>query len=194
MKKIKKIFTNSKGYTLIELLAVIIVLSAVGLVIGAIIIAAFRGTTKTNVVSELRQEGSNRLSELSKMVEFAQSFDGVSTDDISYSTDCIAEDPDAPTEYKYLKVTDFSNAQLTLSCATDPQTSSLMIASNGASLITSDSIAVTDCYFTCTQDYLAEPPIIGLHFSLMKIAATGVSDQNYSVSFETNIVMRNLGK
>lgn len=194
MKEFNKLLTSSKGYTLIELLAVIIVLSAVGLVVGAIIISAFRGTTKTNVISELRQEGNNRLSELSKMVEFAQSFDGVSTDGTSYITDCIEEDPDVPTQYKYLKVTDFTNAQLTLSCSVDPETSNPIIASNGASLITSDSIAVTDCYFTCSQDYLAEPPIIGMHFDLTKIAGTGISDQSYSASFETNIVMRNLGK
>lgn len=194
MKNFYKILKSSRGYTLIELLAVIIVLSAVGLVIGAIIISAFRGTTKTNAVGELRQEGNNRLSELSKMVEFSQSFDGVSTDGINYSPNCLTEDPDNPTQYKYLKVTDFTNAELILSCSIDPDTNNPTIASNGASLITSDSIAVTLCYFTCTQDYLAEPPIIGLYFDLEKTVGTGVSDQNYSASFETNIVMRNLGK
>ncbi|RJQ24932.1 type II secretion system protein [Candidatus Parcubacteria bacterium] len=194
MKEFKKIFIKSDGYTLIELLAVIIVLATVGLVIGAIIISAFRGTAKTNIVGELRQEGNNRLSELSKMVEFSQSFDGVSINGIDYNTNCIAEDPNNPTQYKYLKMTDFTNAELILSCAIDPDTNNPTIASNGASLITSDSILVTDCYFTCTQDYLAEPPIIGLYFDLMKIVGTGVSNQNYSASFETNIVMRNLGK
>ena len=194
MRNFYKILKSSRGYTLIELLAVTIVLSVVGLVIGAIIISALRGTSKTSIISEIRQEGNNRLSELSKMVEFAQSFDGVSVDNIDYVSDCTIEDPDNPTHYNYLKVTDFNDAQLTLSCSIDPITSNLNIASNGASLITSDSIEVTECFFTCTQNFLAEPPILGLYFDLTKTTGGGVSDQNYSVSFETNIVMRNIGK
>ncbi|MFH1187168.1 MAG: type II secretion system protein [Candidatus Levyibacteriota bacterium] len=190
----KKILISSKGYTLIELLAVIIIISVVGLVIGAIIISAFRGTNKTSAINEIRQEGNNRLSELSKMVEFAQSFDGVSLDGTDYASDCVSQNPEVPLHYKYIKVSDFNNGQLTISCSTDPETNSPTIASNGASLVVLDSIAVSDCYFTCTQNYLAEPPIIGIYFTFEKVAGADVSDQNYAISFETNVVMRNIGK
>jgi prepilin-type N-terminal cleavage/methylation domain-containing protein len=195
-----KLFNSQKGYTIIELLAVMIILSAIGSVIVGVISSTLRGSNKTNSVNQIRQEGNNRLSGIAKMVEYARSFDGISADGDVYKADCTSEPVGAltptpePERYYYLKVTNFTNDQLIFSCTSLPAQDEQILASNSASLIDQQSLSVTDCYFTCTQNFLAQPPIIGIYFVLSKKNSTSAIDQETSVPFEINISMRNLGR
>jgi len=195
-----KFINSSKGYTIIELLAVMIVLSAVGAVIIGIISSTLRGANKTTSLNEIRQEGDNRLSGMSKMIEFARSFDGISVDGVSYQQNCTVEPVEPltptpePTRYYYLKVTNFTNDQLIFSCNIDQGTNEPTLSSNSASLIDTNAIVVSGCYFTCSQNYLSQPPVIGIYFTLSKNSSGNVTEQNTSVPFETNVTMRNLGR
>jgi type II secretory pathway pseudopilin PulG len=195
-----KFFNSSEGYTIVELLAVMIVLSAVGAVIIGVISSTLRGANKTNSLNQIRQEGNNRMSGISKMIEFARSFDGISEyeSEDRYYPNCLpgTEDKPKPEKYYYLKVTNFTNIHLVFSCSDDPndtEEGGQIFASNSASLIDSSTLRVTNCYFTCTQNFLAQPPIIGIYFTLSEKNTVNV-ENNSSVSFETNISMRNLGR
>ncbi|MCL4354625.1 type II secretion system GspH family protein [Patescibacteria group bacterium] len=193
MKKIKKIKNLQRGYTLIELLAVMVVMTAVGIIVSAILVSSLRGTTKTTVLNNIRQSGSYPIIQMSKMIEFSKSFDGVSTDGLSYITDCTIAAVGAttptptPKQYQFVKISTFDNSTIIFSCEGNP----LTIASNGASLINTEQVKVNSCSFSCTQNYVTQPPTIGIHFSLSKNVTSNFSEQDVTIPFDTTISVRN---
>lgn len=195
--KIKK-SNLEEGFTLVELLAVMVVMVAVGIIVSSILVSSLRGTNKTSVINDIRQSGSYPVAQISKMIEFSKSFEGVSLSPLpeNYTTNCVpAADPPppeptpTPTQYKYIKIALFDDSEVIFSCEGDP----LSIASNGASLIDVDYVNVDSCYFTCSQNYITQPPVIGIHFLLSKKASTNFSEQSVSIPFDTTVTVRNFG-
>lgn len=189
-----KIKNSSEGYTLVELLAVMVVMVAVGIIVAAILVSSLRGTNKTDVINNIRQSGSYPITQMSKMIEFAKEFKGVSVDGISYITDCTLLPPSpppavtpVPIQYKYIKITTFDDSDIIFSCQGNPPT----VASNGASLVDENQVKVDSCWFNCSQNYVTQPPIIGIHFTLTKNASSNFSEQTVSIPFETSVTMRN---
>lgn len=76
------------GFTLIELLVVMFVILTVGAVVSAILVSSLRGTSKTNTIDIVRRNGNSAISQMGKMIQYAQNFDGVSTDGVNYTADC----------------------------------------------------------------------------------------------------------
>src|SRR5471030_3143176 len=113
---------NNKGYTLIELLAVIIVMVTVGGIITSILVSALRGENKTNATTQVRQNGDSAISQMYKSIAYAKSFDGISTDNVNFDINCVPGNPPAPTPtptptaYKYIKITSFDGGQTTFAC------------------------------------------------------------------------------
>jgi prepilin-type N-terminal cleavage/methylation domain-containing protein len=200
MKKILSKFKSNKGYTLVELLTVIVVMVVVGLIISTILVSSLRGGNKTSAINEIRDNGNTAMTKISRYIEFAKNFDGVSEtgDAGSYFTDCLSstvliptpEVTPVPTRFKFIKVRAFDEGEITISC------SGSTIASNGASLIDQSRISSieNDCYFTCSQSYLSQPPTIGINFTLSKGVNTLFFEQKFSTEFHTSVVMRNLGQ
>ncbi len=84
----KKNLNFRKGFTLVELLVVILVIFIVGGIIMSILYSAFRGATKTNTIDIVRRNGDYAVSQMSRMIRYSQSFGGVSTDGTNYVTNC----------------------------------------------------------------------------------------------------------
>jgi prepilin-type N-terminal cleavage/methylation domain-containing protein len=187
----KKIKNSQKGYTLIELLAVIIILVTVGAIITSILVTSLRGGNKSNTVNDVRQNGNYVLSQMSKMIAYARSFDGVSTDGANYVTDCTITQPPAPTPsitpvlYNYIKISSFDGGQTVFSCTGST------IASNGASLTNSANLNVTNCSFYCSQSNVLAPPTININFSLSKANAGFFVENQTTIPFETSVTPRN---
>lgn len=181
----RNIIRKNQGFTLIELLTVMMIMITVGLIIAAILVSTLRGSNKTNTVNTVRQNGDYAISQISKMLEFAQSFGGVSNDNINYSTACSS--PTTP--YNYIKIKSFDNGQTIFSCNTSNST----IASNGASLINPNDVSLIDCSFTCSRN-ISVPPTIGIDLKLTQKSSTGLFENNASIEFKTSVIMRNLNK
>lgn len=192
----KNILIVKKGFTLIEFLTVTVVIASIGLVVVGILTSSLRGTNKTNIVNTVRQNGNQAVSQMTRMIEYAKSFDGVSLDGLNYTVDCvkaavIAPTPTpTPTQYKYLKITAFDGGEITYSCTVDS------IASNSASLIDTQSvIAIQDkCWFTCAQDRTTSNPIIGIKFQLIQSVKSIFTENAASIPFDTSITFKNLIK
>ena len=192
----RKLIFNSKGFTLIEFLTVVVVIASIGIIIVGILTSALRGTNKTNIVNLVRQSGNQVVIQMTKMIEYAESFDGVSVDGTSYTVNCVqgvlAPTPTpVPIQYKYLKITAFDGGKIIYSCTPNS------IASNSASLIDTNSVKIVPnkCWFTCTQERVTSNPIIGIKFQLMQIAPTGAFvESKASIPFETSITFKNLIK
>lgn len=185
-----QILNSQRGFTLVELLAVSVVMVAVSVIITATITSSLRGTTKTNTINDVRQNGNYAISQVSKMIEYAKSFGGVSNDGVNFTSSCInlalpLTPTPTPSQYSNIKIIGFDNGETIFSCSS-------VIASNGASLIDINLVFVDACSFTCSQDKSTDAPIIGINFSLSKKTTSSLFENNASVSFKTSVKMRNL--
>src|SRR3989344_4544421 len=98
---------KNKGFTLIEILVVMAVLIFIGLIIGSIVMSVLRGTNKTNTLTQVRQNGSYAISQISKTLRNAKSFEGVKINEgNNYTTICNSSD-----EYKYMKIKSFDEEE-----------------------------------------------------------------------------------
>jgi len=184
----KKLF-NDKGYTLIELLAVIIIMVTVGMIILSILVSALRGGNRSQTTNEVRESGNYVMSQMSKMITFATGLDGLSTDgakdingDLSNKYDltkCVSVD-----QYKDIEITSYGGGKTIFSC--DGNT----ISANSVAMLSS-SFNVSNCAFTCTQPSSSVPPIINISFTISENKGS-FTEKQASIPFETSIVIRNL--
>jgi len=194
----KNKFSIKKGFTLIELLVVILVIFSVGVLISSVLFSALRGANKTNTIDLVRRNGNSAISQVSRMIRYSQSLNGVSTDLVSFTTNCVpppTPPPPTPTptpiQYRYVQITGFDGGRTIFRC--DPIPASLLweFASNSASLIDTNSVDVSSCYFTCSQDNLFSPQNIGIYFSLTQKGNPQFFEQKDSASFQTSVSVRN---
>lgn len=182
---------ESKGFTLVELLAVIMILSVVGGVIGAILISTLVGTNKTNSLDNVRQNGNYALLQVSKSIEFSRNFYGVSSDGANYVTNCT--DPDisptpTPTQYSSIKIMSDNGQIVTFSCGGST------ISSNSASLIDINTVKTSACFFTCNQENIVQPPTVGINFVLTTARAGNFVENKATIPFSTSVTLRNINR
>jgi type II secretory pathway pseudopilin PulG len=170
-----------EGFTLIELLIVIGVFAATGTVIVSILLATLRASNKADKLMILKQVGNPALSQVVKQIRYAKSLDipaacppppGVTLSSITISS-----------------VSD--NGQTTLSCDTGATPT---IASNGASLLDTNAVAVSACSFTCSQPSAYSPPTINFSFKLDSKNSNNLVETTGSIQFQTSVLMRNYNK
>lgn len=184
---------NYKGFSLIELIVVMFILATVGTIAVGIFSGTLRGSNKGNSINEVRQNGNYILSQMSKMIAYSKTFEGVSQDNISYSTACSV----SATSYKFLKITSFDGGESVFSCNGPSDTPSDTIASGSSSLATRDSLIdttkmkVTACEIHCVRTSDSLTPTIEILFTLSTQNGGGFVENNSSVSFETTIHPRN---
>lgn len=174
---------NSPGFTLVELLAVMVVFVAVGGIIIAIITAVLRGNNKTNALNSVQANGDYAISQLTKSIRNA--------------TTLLNPFPcgsiEAPTATSAVKLAFPDGSVTTFSCK--DANNATNITSNSASLVNTNAVAVTSCNFTCGQNSPSDYPIVGITFSLQAKNANSLVETTASssgVQFQTSIVIRNL--
>lgn len=189
--RLSLVICKSEGFTLVELLAVIMVIAVIGGVVGAILISTLVGTNKTNALNDVRQNGNYALLQVSKEIEFSRNFYGVSLDGSNYITDCttpsVSPTP-APVHYGFVKIISDDGQTVVFSCG------SSTISSNSASLINTSTVKTTTCFFTCSQSDSFLPPTVGINFTLSQAKSGNFIENNTSVSFSTSATLRNLNR
>ncbi|MCL5434898.1 MAG: type II secretion system GspH family protein [Patescibacteria group bacterium] len=186
-----KIKNSGRGYTLVELLAVMSIVIVVGVIAAGILTSSLRGGSKSNVLDNVRQNGNFAITQISKMISYSQNFNGISTDGTFYRTNCTQIIPPSPSPtptpvvYKFIKITSFDGGQTIFSC------NNSTIASNGASLIDTSSVSVVLCSFSCTQDNFGQAPTIGINLTLSKNNPNNFAEKGAIVPFQTSVTIRN---
>lgn len=188
---------NPRGYTLIELLAVVLILTTVGGIVTSIVATSLRGGNRSTTVNEVRQEGNFTITQMAKMIRYAKSFDGISVNGIEYDIDCIIPTitpTPSPTRYKYLRFSNFDGGTTVFSCE-DNSSNPKKIGSNSANLISSDRVTIVNdsCYFMCRQDNSALPPSIDIYFTLTASGSSSLVENKSTVPFSTSVIFRNTG-
>lgn len=193
-----------RGYTLVELLAVITILVVVGVIVAGILVSSLRGGSKSNVFDNVRQNGNSAITQISKMIIYAQNFNGVSTDGSFYTTNCIQVIPPSPAPtptpvaYKYVKITSFDGGTTIFSCNGSADTPPNTLASKSGSLtpvplIDSSTVSIlpNSCYFSCIQDSFGQAPTIGINFTLYKNNPSNFVEKGTTIPFNTSVTVRN---
>ncbi len=183
---------SSKGFTLVELLASVIVLVAVGFIISGIITSSLRGTNKTTAIENIRQNGNYTLAQISKTIEYAQVFNGLSNDGANYVTSCPFSLAPTPvpviTNYNFIKVTPLNSSSITYNCTSSPP----IITANEAPLVDTNAVSLINCSLACVQTRSADIPIIKIGFTLgPKSPNALVENSTPPILFETSVTIRN---
>ncbi|MBI4089396.1 MAG: type II secretion system protein [Candidatus Levybacteria bacterium] len=185
----------SHGFTLVELLASVIVLIAVGSVVAGIVTSSLRGAKKTTVIEDIRQNGNYTLAQIAKNIEYAKDFNGFSDDGTSYATNCPASFAPTPTpvvNFNFIKVTPFDGNPIVYNCTS---VSPFTITANGVSLINTNSVAMIECAFACRQNASTDVPIVKVSFKLKPKNTSGLVEYSTPpILFETSVTIRNYRK
>ena len=199
--KIKK---NERGFSLIELLVSIAVLVAIGSIVTNVITSSLRGSNKANNIENIRRNGNYALEQITKNIEYAQTFDGLSTDGSTYVANCPFSTPTPPaspspvkTTYNYIKVTPLDSNPLVYECIPPVAPSTVPTFTvndtvNEVDIIDPSSVNLTDCSISCTQTNATDVPIIGISFTLQQKNSNSLAENSSPpIKFETSITMRN---
>ena len=190
-----KKFKLQKGFTLVELLAVMFILVSVGGIVTGILISSLRNGSKGNTINDVRQNGQFIISQMSKMITYSSKFCGLSVDGAgnldscdnptsgnTFTKDCtISPSP----SFNYIKIQSFDGGQTVFSC------NASTISSNSASMLNASSFSVTSCSFTCSQASSFSPPNINISFTLSKVNPGLFVENNVLIPFETSLTIRN---
>ncbi len=165
--------TFHHGYTLVELLAVIGILSVIGSIVVSVIFISLTGSKKTETVEVIRQNGDLTLSQMVKSIRFAKSLDTPANCVPSATVSSVTFTPIA------------SDGQITYSCTGDT------LASNGASLLNTTSIRTQSCSFVCTQSTLSSAPTITIQFTLVPAVGGAFAETKAQLPFQSSVTLRN---
>lgn len=185
----------TQGFTLVELLAAIVVLAICGTIIVGIVTTALRGTNKTNNVEAIRQNGNYALTRIAKSIEYAEVFHGLSNNGTDYVRTCPHSASPTPvpikTDYEFLKLKPFgSSSSIIYSCSLGP-----ILRLGNDSLIDTNSISLKSCSISCIQKNLTDVPIIRISFKLRpKNSIILLEGSTPDIVFQTSVTPRNFKK
>jgi prepilin-type N-terminal cleavage/methylation domain-containing protein len=190
--KTKKQF--NKGFTLVELLVSLVIIASFGTIVMNIVTSTFRGTSKTDIINKVRENGNYAISEITRTIKYAKSFDGALDPSTNIWTCDTAPSPPAPTpipvQYKAVKATSFDGVTTIFSCETDT------INANGRSLMDSGptgsvTLSTGTCFFTCGKENIADSPTIGIRFTITSKITSGIAEKQAIIPFANSIKFRN---
>ncbi|MBI5044479.1 MAG: type II secretion system protein [Candidatus Levybacteria bacterium] len=176
MKKKKLV----KGFTLVELLAVIAITGVVGTLMFGILFTTLRGASKSDSMGTIQKNGDFVMSQISRTIRFASALDTPST--------CYTAPTPTPVVNSSITVLDGSNRKTTYACDTTAGT----ISSNSAVLLDPNEVVVTACSFSCQQLTPNDFPTFTIVITLNKKDNNSLSENNSALTFQTSVTMRNV--
>lgn len=168
-----------RGFTVIEMLVAVGIISIVGTIIISILYISLRGTKKADLVVVAKDNGDLALSQMIRQIRFAKSIDSPAA--------CIPSTTVSSVTFTSLA----DNGQTTLSC---PAGGSTTITSNSASLIDDSNFTVSNCSFTCSQEDMSLPQTITIQFTLTPTLSSSFVETTGSFTFESAVTHRNFNR
>ena len=177
---------SERGFTLVELLAVIAIIGVVGSVVFGILYSTLRSSSRTERALSLQQNGNYALTQMTKMIRFARTIQTPST--------CYIDEDTTSVTRSSITIRNADNGVTTFACQGLPHGT---IASNGASLLDTSEVEVTVCQFVCRQPSIYDAPSVEVSFTLRKKDPyvdqdASVSLESTSLPFKSTVTLRNL--
>lgn len=182
-----------RGFTLFELLIVILLMATVGGISTVILVSALRGSDRVNTISEVRSNGNYAITQIAKMIRFAKDIEGVSA---------LASPPPNPSGWdtcdntgnpkKHIKISSFDNGTTIFSCMNEiDKPNNGEISSNSASLINLSKVKVKSCSIKCFRADNNEPPTVTIDFELYANSGSAFYEKQATIPFHASITVRN---
>jgi len=172
--------SESKGYTIIELLAVISILVILAGIISGILYSTLRGSSKTRITTDVAQNGSYAIGVMSNILAASRSVTKVDGADI---TDCTTLKTGSS-----IAVKSIDGDEITFAC------SGINISSNSVSLINTNQVQLKadSCSFSCQQKSTDSYsiPIVSVEFTIEDKNAV-LFENKSSSAFRTSVSLRN---
>lgn len=156
---------KKSGFTLIEMIVVVAILGMVAIFGSNMLFTILKGSLKTKVLSEVKQNGTFAISTMERMIRNAKEL--VSCDSGS------------------VKIKNPDDFETTFVC------SDTAISSNSAAL-TSSNVKVDSCAFACSLGTAGIlPSTVGINFTLSQVGAATRKEEKALVKFQTTVSLRN---
>jgi type II secretory pathway pseudopilin PulG len=188
---------DKNGFTIVELLAVIIILVTVGMIIVAILVSTTRAGNKSATTENVRRNGNFAIEQMYKAITYAKNFQGVSVDGVNYNN-CVPPTVSpltptpTPTQYKYLKIPSFDEGQTVFQC--NDSNSTIASVSAAGTFYLADSNMIATCYFICYQQTETAAPRVDIYLNLKAKSQSLFSESQAEIPFQTSVTMRNAGQ
>lgn len=158
---------QKSGFTLIELLVAVGILGIVGGISTIIFFTTLQGTSKSEVVREVKQNGDYALTVMERLIRNATAI--TSTCDGTPQPTLIIINPDQ------------STTQFSLSATAQ-------IASN-AGFLTNNKVSASNLSFTCTRTP-GQPDVVVISFTLSQAGSPTRPAEKASIDFRTTVSLR----
>ncbi len=169
-----------KGFSLVELLAVIAITGVVGTLMFGILFTTLRGASKSDSVGTIQKNGDFVMGQISRMIRFASALDNPES--------CYTAPTPTPVTSTSITIVDADSRKTTFSCDTSAGT----ISSNSAALLDPNEVVVTACSFSCQQLTPNDFPTFTISITLNKKNNNTLAENNSSLTFQTSVTMRNV--
>lgn len=160
------------GFTLIEILIVLGIFGVIAIIGVNMFFAILKGSAKTRILTEVKQNGNYALGVMERMVRNARNLE-------SYTGNSIT-------------IVNLDGGKTTFACGDSDGNGINDIASNEASLI-NDQVAVENCdnVFSVNPGELGiQPDEVAIDFTLTQ-AGEGRGEEKASIDFKTTVTLRN---
>lgn len=179
------------GFTIIELLIAISIVITCATIVMAIITATFRSSNSTYSQERLRQAGDGALTKISTMIKYADKFNGAYVGDSPQNytklTQCVTEASGDDPSVDAIKITS-AGVDRTIACDND-------LKLDGNSLFDPNSVVVSSCTLSCTQNTSSDQPLITISVDLATPSNTqngGLQENTSSISLSQTVRMTNI--
>lgn len=160
-----KMVKRQTGFTLIELLVAIGIMVTVGALASGLFFTILKQSSKTNILTEVKQNGDYAISVMERMIRNAA---GVESSCPGSGNSLIIRNPDGET-------TQFS-------------LSGTQIASTGG-MLTGNKVSASNLSFTCTRT-LGKPDIVSISFTLSQPGTPTRPEERALMDFQTTVSLR----
>ncbi len=158
------------GLSLIEILVVVTIFAILGVIVSSSLMLTLRGAKKTESLMKVRENLNYSLAVIERNIRSA-----------GMITDCTNSDT------KKIAYLDQNKTSTSFSCVNTGGTDSYI--ASGSARLTSDSIKIVSCSFTCAHPDLSNPPSITIDLTVQDAVGTGT--ENSIVSAKSQIYLRN---
>jgi len=169
-----------RGFTIIELLAVISILVILTGIISGILYSTLRGSSKTRINTEVTQNGTYAIGVISNILATSRGVTKVGGAEIN---DCTTVQTGSSVTVKSI-----DGDEITFAC------SGTNISSNSASLINTNQVQIQagSCSFSCQQKSTDSYsiPIVQIEFTIEDRNAILFENKSFS-TFRTSVSLRN---
>ena len=164
-----------KGLSLIEVLVVITIFSVLGVLVTQSVVLTLVGSRKSESIIHARENLDYALNIIERQIRNASYV----YSDASYTAPCPNSGDTSSIYYK-----DQNGKESSFSCV---YMGSDSYVASGSARLTSGSVRVTDCSFTCTAGATGAPDFVTIELSLAEDSASGAQGANVSASTQIRL-------